>query len=331
MERLIEKHIPDISELLKEKEITCELFAVRWFITLFSYDFEPPYLYILWDLFILNGWEYLFSLALSILKEVIVYGYDSESLLQHIKSMVHDNPSIQSSILNNSLSFRVTKEDLLGLEKEYNKKNDGTIIIKTACNKPNTSMNTERSKEKNLVPAKELHSPLTSRQRVILNKGTQLLNTEEEPAIRNLFRKKPCKNYTKPKMTSCPAHKERPGSRNAIKVQNKYNKLRIALESPSESKSSSHNSCNVSTSTLNSHADISAKIPYSSIRNHNQKKFVFETSSNKVKNSIKSAGNSMRKGNVKVIIVDTKSEVWSKLKRGIDSSTRNNFKKIIIN
>eukprot|EP00826_Nyctotherus_ovalis_P007015 TRINITY_DN11720_c0_g1_i3.p1 TRINITY_DN11720_c0_g1~~TRINITY_DN11720_c0_g1_i3.p1 ORF type:complete len:208 (+),score=28.04 TRINITY_DN11720_c0_g1_i3:55-624(+) len=44
LEQLVKAYLPDIHNDLRRKEVSYELFAVQWFLTLFSFDFEPSYL-----------------------------------------------------------------------------------------------------------------------------------------------------------------------------------------------------------------------------------------------------------------------------------------------
>ena len=103
MERLMQMHLPEVYGSLNAKEITCEMFSVQWFVTLFSYDFDSPFVYIIWDLFLLRKWKFLFQLALAILQQMApqIDSLPYEELLSFIKNCLRDgqlNPVLKHPI-----------------------------------------------------------------------------------------------------------------------------------------------------------------------------------------------------------------------------------------
>ena len=119
LNKLIEKYLPKIHDLFEVKEVSAELFCVQWFITIFSYDIRMPELCIIWDLFLLNGWEFVFKFSLSILYEIppTATSMEPEDLVSFIKEILH-NKSIQM-IAKRALEIKFTSEELKQLEIEY--------------------------------------------------------------------------------------------------------------------------------------------------------------------------------------------------------------------
>ena len=114
LDKLIQKHLPDIYINLKKKEISCDLFAVQWFLTLFSYDFEPPYLNIVWDIFLIRGWKFIFQLSLAIIKQFseIIARLDCEQIVFCIKNSIKDNKLMQMLAIRQGFSFKVKNKEL---------------------------------------------------------------------------------------------------------------------------------------------------------------------------------------------------------------------------
>lgn len=85
-------HVPDIYSALISKEITCELFCVQWFVTLFSYDFDFPALYTIWDLFLLHKWKFVFQMSIAVLQQMEekIEKLDYEHLIHYMKNAIRD-------------------------------------------------------------------------------------------------------------------------------------------------------------------------------------------------------------------------------------------------
>eukprot|EP00826_Nyctotherus_ovalis_P013928 TRINITY_DN13833_c0_g1_i3.p2 TRINITY_DN13833_c0_g1~~TRINITY_DN13833_c0_g1_i3.p2 ORF type:complete len:288 (-),score=53.90 TRINITY_DN13833_c0_g1_i3:51-914(-) len=121
LEKLIQVHLPHIHKLLQKNAIPCELFAVRWLVTLFGCDLTPPYLYTVWDVFLLRGWKFLFQFALSVLdqlgKRTLLPDY--ERLVFCLKNSARESCQLQARALREALSYRVTNKELAQYQTEY--------------------------------------------------------------------------------------------------------------------------------------------------------------------------------------------------------------------
>jgi len=230
LERLMQIYIPDIYGDLLSKEISCEFYGIQWFITLFSTDFEEPYLHIVWDMFIVCGWKVIFRLALSILRllQREIAEFDYEKLICLLKNDIRDNKLLQILAIKNMLKFKVTNNQLLLLQEEYRAKNSFMKM------KQNESILTELESLEMLKPHKvndistedQTESPVKIQPIRSINTGR---NYTDRPIERIALRKSIC------------AHREE-----YIIQHNK------AKRQPLISKRLSKDSCNISTSTLNS-------------------------------------------------------------------------------
>lgn len=104
LDQLLCKHLPIVYAELHSKEISCELFCIQWFITIFSSDFDSPFLYQIWDFFLVRKWKFIFQLSIAILKQMAVFikVLDNEVLISHIKMALRDGQlsQVNSTIIN---------------------------------------------------------------------------------------------------------------------------------------------------------------------------------------------------------------------------------------
>jgi len=88
LERLMQIYVPDVYVSLQAKEIPCEVFSIQWYLPLFSCDFELVTLAKVWDIFLLEGWGFIFKLSISILKNMSckIEGLKHDELVFYLKS-----------------------------------------------------------------------------------------------------------------------------------------------------------------------------------------------------------------------------------------------------
>ena len=123
LEKLIAIYLPNIDKIMKKKEINCELFGVQWFITFFGCDFVEPYIYTIWDLFLINDWEFIFQLSLSIIKnfEICFEKLNNEKIMENIKTKIRTNETLQAKVIKHCFEFKVTQKQLFLLHKKYDR------------------------------------------------------------------------------------------------------------------------------------------------------------------------------------------------------------------
>lgn len=119
LDKLIQKHLPSLYNIFQKAEISSELFAVQWFITLFAYDVSFHNLKVIWDLFFLKGWRLIFQFSLAILSALpsISPGIDPEILIFRIKNVLHSEPIMK--LVKKALEINVTNEELEEIETQY--------------------------------------------------------------------------------------------------------------------------------------------------------------------------------------------------------------------
>ena len=119
LDRLIKRYSPTLFRVFTKTELSAELFSIQWFITLFSYDLPFDELKVVWDLFLLEGWSFIFKFSLAILFNLppVSINIDSERLIFLIKDVLQ-NHSIMK-LVNKAVKIAVTDEDLNLLESEY--------------------------------------------------------------------------------------------------------------------------------------------------------------------------------------------------------------------
>jgi len=87
-ERLLELELPELYQHFKNEEVQPGLYASEWFSTLFAYSFPLEIVVRLWDVYLEEGNEYLFKIALAILKlshdELLHLPF--EQIIFHLKS-----------------------------------------------------------------------------------------------------------------------------------------------------------------------------------------------------------------------------------------------------
>lgn len=119
LDKLIDIHIPRLSKVFRSGEISAELFAVQWFVTVFSYDVDWPELGVVWDLFLHRGWKFVFQLAVAILREVPLNYYEAEPevLIAYIKKVV--KVVEMQGLVRRALRLKITNKQLKILEGSY--------------------------------------------------------------------------------------------------------------------------------------------------------------------------------------------------------------------
>jgi hypothetical protein len=96
-------YVPDVYSALLTKEVPYEVFGIQWYLTLFSHDFDPSTLAVIWDLFLLLKWKFLFQLSISILKTMAsqIEKLEYDELVTYLRTAIikHLIPTV-SSLLN---------------------------------------------------------------------------------------------------------------------------------------------------------------------------------------------------------------------------------------
>lgn len=121
LDKLLLKHIPKVYADLHKKEISSELFCIQWFVTIFSYDFDSPFLYVIWDFFLIRKWKFIFQLSVAIIKQLanFIKVLDNEPLISYIKSALREGKLNPENLLRAALEIKITNKELYNLELKY--------------------------------------------------------------------------------------------------------------------------------------------------------------------------------------------------------------------
>ena len=87
---LIEKFIPSLTVYLDEFFLNHEFITTQWIITIFSSSVKPEFIFKIWDLFLIFGWDFLNYFIISILLEFkdSIFQCDINKLAVYIKNML---------------------------------------------------------------------------------------------------------------------------------------------------------------------------------------------------------------------------------------------------
>lgn len=107
LEKLVETHLPKLSNHLMNAGVHLSMYASTWFMTLFSYNLPFPCVTRIWDLFIWQGPIMLLRTALAILKigEKQLIGQDFEVFLHNLKYI--QSTLSPSELIKVALSFEL--------------------------------------------------------------------------------------------------------------------------------------------------------------------------------------------------------------------------------
>eukprot|EP01012_Entosiphon_sulcatum_P011709 TRINITY_DN1720_c0_g1_i1.p1 TRINITY_DN1720_c0_g1~~TRINITY_DN1720_c0_g1_i1.p1 ORF type:complete len:365 (+),score=90.15 TRINITY_DN1720_c0_g1_i1:132-1226(+) len=116
---LLHTHCPPLERHLKEQGIDLSFFTPDWFLTLFAYQFSPPLLLRIWDIFMCEGWKIVFRVGLALLQweEPNLMQLDMEGLLPALKSL-HQGKAADE-VITRALKVDIKTVDLDKAAREY--------------------------------------------------------------------------------------------------------------------------------------------------------------------------------------------------------------------
>lgn len=82
-EALLDEFVGDVAEHLRKESIVPSMYATQWFITVFAYNFPFDVVVRIWDVFLHEGWEIVFRVAIAIIK-----GNRKEILSRHFETIL---------------------------------------------------------------------------------------------------------------------------------------------------------------------------------------------------------------------------------------------------
>jgi len=114
---VIERLLPRIADQFKTLEIKANMFATKWFLTLYGCVLPLESVFRIWDAFMLDSWEVIFRIGLAILKhsEDTLLELPIEDILVYFDSLPSEVIEYER-LFNTAFSFDLS-EALKGLEK----------------------------------------------------------------------------------------------------------------------------------------------------------------------------------------------------------------------
>lgn len=112
------KSLNKLSEYLKIHHLELDVITTPWILSLFSTYIEPTFLFKLWDILIIYGWNFLIAFCVSILNEyeVLICSWNSFAICNNIKNM------LKTDLFNQSFEYIVLMSlKIIENNKNYNK------------------------------------------------------------------------------------------------------------------------------------------------------------------------------------------------------------------
>ena len=146
LERLISKFLPLLSKKFNELNLEPMLFAVQWFVCIFSYNFPSDIVIRIWDIFFVEGLLFVFKVALSILfiyrKEILKITDFNEGI--SFCGKMAENIDDLDLILETSLKFQVEMAEILETRQSLSCENTACLKINLFCNNEAECKNIKR-------------------------------------------------------------------------------------------------------------------------------------------------------------------------------------------
>eukprot|EP01105_Mastigella_eilhardi_P022081 TRINITY_DN5406_c0_g2_i1.p2 TRINITY_DN5406_c0_g2~~TRINITY_DN5406_c0_g2_i1.p2 ORF type:complete len:176 (-),score=57.84 TRINITY_DN5406_c0_g2_i1:38-565(-) len=120
LDRLIEIQLPHLFSHFKSCGVTPLLFASQWFPTVYTYNIPLGVSVHIWDVFFVEGLQWLFKVALAILRlnQDQLLTMDFEAVVEHLKSVVRRlDPGMLIKVADTM--DMVTPQRLVELKQEF--------------------------------------------------------------------------------------------------------------------------------------------------------------------------------------------------------------------
>jgi hypothetical protein len=129
-------HIKEVSDKLRQADFSAEIYALRWLLTLFSYELPHHYLRILWDLFFIERWKVVIRAGLAFVSAVNASRTrPSGGELFCMLRGVSGDEDLARDVLKSMYDFKVTAELLDRLQVFYLEGIPSTLELKAEAGK----------------------------------------------------------------------------------------------------------------------------------------------------------------------------------------------------
>merc|ERR1719499_1397785 len=123
MSGLLHRFIPRVWGHLESHRIKPALYASKWFITIFCYEFPFEFVYRIWDCFLSEGIKFVFRVCLALIKmneAAILKIGEFEPLMKFMQSIHSTVPDIES-LLSKAFDLPLKHVHLEELQEKYDK------------------------------------------------------------------------------------------------------------------------------------------------------------------------------------------------------------------
>ena len=124
-------HLKEVSDKLRQADFAADIYALRWLLTLFSYELPPYYLRILWDLFFIERWKVVIRAGLAFVS--VVHASRTRPSGCELFCMlrgVNGDEGVAREVLRSMYDFKVTAGLLDGLQVFYAENIPPTLELK---------------------------------------------------------------------------------------------------------------------------------------------------------------------------------------------------------
>jgi len=115
---LVETFLPDLNAVLQVYNLSAEVYAQQWFLTLFSYSIPFSHVLCVWDQFLCRGMKFLHCVGLALLKQArgSLLDLRFDNMMQTLRSVGDKLAMSPKAFIANALAFKVTNRLLVELE-----------------------------------------------------------------------------------------------------------------------------------------------------------------------------------------------------------------------
>eukprot|EP00743_Colponemidia_sp_Colp-15_P004267 GILK01004604.1.p1 GENE.GILK01004604.1~~GILK01004604.1.p1 ORF type:complete len:613 (+),score=134.01 GILK01004604.1:63-1901(+) len=121
LDRLVAKHLPKLHAHFRRVRITPDFFASQWFMTLFSYYLPVETLHRIWDLFFVNGWKFLYRVAVGSLQlmEADLLPLDLEDMSEYLRRNKRKHHTEVQQLIEAAMQLKITRRELAQLDEDF--------------------------------------------------------------------------------------------------------------------------------------------------------------------------------------------------------------------
>ena len=132
---LIQEFLPKIAKHLNDINVEPVLFAVQWFLCIFSYNLPVESVIRVWDVFFCEGHKYLFSLGLAVLKiyRKTIFGFDNFNFAAEFLGTMSNNLKDFDLLIETASIYEVSQTKIDELRQKFYQKIDFQTNLNLYC------------------------------------------------------------------------------------------------------------------------------------------------------------------------------------------------------